>query len=440
MKEVYMKKIFTLAALSAALIFSASCQKTAVNKDGNGYLSFSEFELELDETVVTKASPASGNYTIFVMDANDEAIITKTYSEVKNNENMIMVPAGDYTLVVRSTEEAVPTAAFEQPVYGVSKQFSIVAGEVTPIGELTCTLLQCKVTVDYNDDFLKTVTGPCSTKVELTAGQPLEYVLNQDGTYNRSAGYFAVSGNTLNVTFSGNIEGADVTMNKTFSGIEAKQWRQIKFIPRRSIQGTATFDIVIDDLVSDEELSEDLVAEETIIGKDPNAPEDDGGIKILLAEDCQSTIQYSEEDVVFDADGNQINCTALVYIPIDPMPSKEEDPEQNPTMSIKLKALVPAGVAELYVDIATNSGSFANAVNVANATHIDLVNPQCAALIFDVVDFPRGEQILNMTELNFDLSGSQREITAYSGTHVFTMTIVDANGKTKISKFTMFVE
>lgn len=436
-----MKKIFTAIALSAALIFSSSCQKTVVNDiKGEGYLSFSEFTLGLDEELVTKASAAPGNYTILIKDADDNTIITKTYTEVKNNDGKIAIPAGEYTLVARSTEDEVPTAAFEQPVYGVSKAFSIVAGQVTPIGELTCTLLQCKVTVSYSDEFLATVTGACTTKVELAAGYPLEYALSADGKFDQSAGYFAVKGNTLSVSFAGSIEGSDVTMTKTFTGIAAKQWRQIRFVPKKNVQGNATFDIVIEDLISDKPLNEDILADETILDKDPNAPEDDGGIKLLLAEGCQDSILYSEEDIVHDADGNKINCTSLVYIPIEPMPSKEEDPTQTPTMSIKLQALIPAGLAELYVDITTDSESFANAVKVANATHIDLVNPLCAGLIFDVVDFPRGEAILNMTELNFDLSGSQREITAYKGTHLFTMTIVDANGKTKVNKITMFVE
>ena len=431
-----MNKNLMLASFSALMVILASCQKTAVNKDGNGFLSFSEFTLDIDESVITKSEAARGNYVVFIMDADEEVVMQKSYSEITGSDNMLTLPAGNYTLVVRSLEEEVPVAAFEQPVYGVSKPFSITPGEVTPAGELTCTLLQCKVTVSYSDDFLETVTGPCTTKVELTSGSPLAYELSADGVYNHSAGYFAVNGNTLSVSFIGNIDGSDVTMNKTFTGIEARQWRQIKFIPKRNIQGTATFDIVINDMISDEILNEDVLAEEVIIGKDPNAPEDDGGIRFLLAEGCQNTITYSEENLVFDADGNKINFTGIINIPIDPMPSTS----QIPTMSIKLKAEIPAGLAEMFVDIATDSPGFANAVRMANAEHIDLVNPLCSAIIFDVVPFPRGEEILDQKELSFDLSTAQPAIVGYPGTHVFTMTIVDMNGKTKVNKITMKVE
>ncbi len=432
-----MKKNIILAALSAVMVLAASCQKTPVsNVEGNGYLSFSEFSLGLDEDVDTKASPAGNNYTVIVRDADGNDIIKKSYGEVKNSGNMISVPAGEYTLIARSIEEEMEIAAFEQPVYGVSKGFSIEAGMTTSIGELTCTLQQCKVTVDYSDEFLATVTGNCTTTVEVTAGYPLEYALGADGKYDQSAGYFAVNGTTMTVNFRGHVDGNEgVTMSKTFTGIAPKQWRQIKFIPFVNEEGNATFDIVINDLISDEVLNNDLVADEEVIGADPYAPEDDGGIRLLLAEGCDATITASEEDIVYDGDGNQINSTGVINIPIAPLAE-----DGSTTMAILFDAVIPAGLAELTVDITTNSPEFAGAVDVAGASHIDLVNPTCDPLIFDVVPFPHGDAILGETEIRFDLSNAQTAILAFPGTHVFVMNIVDANGKTKKNVITMVVE
>lgn len=432
-----MKKNIILAALSAVMVLAASCQKTPVsNVEGNGYLSFSEFSLGLDEAVDTKASPAGNNYTVIVRDADGNDIIKKSYGEVKNSGNMISVPAGEYTLIARSIEEDMEIAAFEQPVYGVSKGFSIEAGMTTSIGELTCTLQQCKVTVDYSDEFLATVTGNCTTTVEVTAGYPLEYALGADRKYDHSAGYFAVNGTTMTVNFRGHVDGNEgVTMSKTFTGIAPKQWRQIKFIPFVNEEGNATFDIVINDLISDEVLDNDLVADEEVIGADPYAPEDDGGIRLLLAEGCDATITATEEDIVYDGDGNQINSTGVINIPIAPLAE-----DGSTTMSILFDAVIPAGLAELTVDITTNSSEFAGAVDVAGASHIDLVNPTCDPLIFDVVPFPHGDAILGETEIRFDLSNAQTAILAFPGTHVFVMNIVDANGKTKKNVITMVVE
>ena len=106
--------------------------------------------------------------------------------------------------MARSIAGDVPVKAWEKPVYGVSYPFSIAAGLVTTVDEqLVCTLLQCKVTVAYSDDFLALVTGAGSTKVELTAGEPLEYTLSKSEdvvTYDQRAGYFAVNGNSMTVT------------------------------------------------------------------------------------------------------------------------------------------------------------------------------------------------------------------------------------------------
>lgn len=432
-----MKKNIILAALSVVLMLAASCQKTAVNTvTGNGFLSFSEFSLGLDEEVIAKSSPAGNNYTIFIKDVDGNDIIKKSYGEVKNNGNMISIPAGEYTLVARSIDEEIEVAAFEQPVYGVSKAFTIEAGMTTSIGELTCTLLQCKVTVDYSDEFLATVTGPCTTTVELTAGYPLAYALGADKKYDKNAGYFAVNGNTMTVNFSGHIDGFEgVTMSKVFTGIAPRQWRQIKFIPFINEEGTATFDIVINDLISDEILNNGLVADESIIGVDPNAPEDDGGIKLLLADGCDQTITAAEKDIVYDGDGNQINSIGVINIPIAPLAQ-----DGSTTMAILFDAVIPEGLAELTVDITTNSSEFAGAVDVANAAHIDLVNPTCDPLIFDVVPFPHGESILGEKSIKFDLTNAQKAIVAFKGTHVFEMTIVDANGKTKKNIITMVVE
>ena len=211
-----MKKTFIPAIASALLMLFASCQKTAVNKEkGDGFLTFEDFSLDLDETVITKAAVAAdGTYRISIIDADGVEIINKPYSEVKNNDNKISLPAGAYTLVAASQVE-VPESAFERPVYGTSKAFTIAAGEVTNIGQLVCQLLQCKVTVDYNDEFLATVTGPGTTTVTLKAGYPLEYALNADKTYNKNAGYFEVEGNTMEVVFSGSINGKLQKMRKT---------------------------------------------------------------------------------------------------------------------------------------------------------------------------------------------------------------------------------
>lgn len=413
-----MKKIL-FAAASAAMMLFASCQKSAVqNVKGDGFLSFGEFTLGVDEEVITKADPAGDNYSITILDAEGNSVKTLTYAQVKENDDMISLSEGSYTLEAKSLAGDVPTASWENPIYGISKQFNIEAGEVTEIGNLVCTLLQCKVTVAYSDDFLAAITGAGSTSVEVTSGHPLDYVLNANGTYDQSAGYFAVGeGSTMTVVFKGNVDGKTAKMTKTFTGIAAKQWRQIKFVQKTNEQGQATFDIVINDLISDETLNNSVDASEEVIGEDPDAPKGDGGI----------TLDF---DYAAGCDAELTDLNNMVIVP-----------KSERVMSIKLKAGAPNGILKFTVDIESTSESFRNALDAAGGASIDLINPSPANdIIFQVVPFPHGAELVGKTDVAFDLSAAQEAIVNYPGTHTFMMTIVDQTFCSKKIPVTMIVK
>lgn len=401
-----MKKLI-LYSLSAILALAVSCQKSPVgNSKGEGALYLGSMELSLDKELDTKASEVSGDYTVSVLNSEGQVVSRKTYAEIKASDNKLTLPAGTYTLAVSSSDKDVPYAEFEKPVYGVSKNFSIVAGQVTEVGTLTCTLLQCKVTVAYSEEFLESVTGKGKATVSLKAGYPLEYNLEADGRYEQRAGYFAVEGNTIEVVFQGNIDGQSKKMTKVFTGVAAKQWRQIKFVQKKNEEGDATFDIVINDLVSDETLNNYVAADdEPIIGEDPEAPKGDGGI-----------VLYPDYNAGCDSQITDLSNLVIV-------------PESERKMSIKLKAEIPNGILKFNVAITTDNENFARAVAVADATNLDLISPsETNEVIFTVVPFPHGQQLLGMKEVDFDLSNAQGAIINYKGHHTFTMNIVDQTG------------
>lgn len=411
-----MKKIFILLTAAAALFSAASCQKSPVEAKDYGYLSFGEFSLGLDEAVETRAA-ANGNYVVIVTDSEGKEVVNTTYGALlEDGDYQITLPAGDYTLEARSTKD-IPVAEFEQPVYGTSKEFSITAGETTYVGDLVCTLLQCKVTVSYSEEFLASVTGAGKTTVNVKAGYPLEYVLNANGSYDQSAGYFAVEGNTMTVVFSGNIEGKSQKMTKSFTNIAPKQWRQIKFIKKVNEQGNAVFDIVINDLVDDETLNNSLVIEEETIGEDPEAPKGDGGIKLEL-------------DYEAGCDPEITDFENIVIVPV-----------ATRDMAMRFRATVPNGVKKFNVQIDSDNDAFLSAVDAANARELDLINPlPDNDIIFQVVPFPHGQELLGQTDISFNLDAAQDAITIYPGRHTFKMVIVDQTGCKKEIPVVMVVE
>lgn len=412
-----MKKLI-FAAAAAAMTLLASCDKTPVKGIATeGFVSFGEFSLDVDETVETKADPAGDNYSIQIYNDENVLVASKTYAQVKENNSMLSLPAGTYTLVAASLSGDVPMASWENPVYSASKQFSITPGEVTAIGNLTCTLSQCKVTVAYSDEFLDAVTGDGMTSVEVTSGYPLDYALKADGTFDQSAGFFAVGeGSTMTVIFKGQVDGKTAKMTKTFSGVAARQWRQIKFIQKKDEQGQATFDIEINDLISDEVLNNNVDVKEDIIGEDPDAPKGDGGISL-------------DFDYEGGCDEELTDLQNMLIVPLE-----------TRVMVIKLKALVPNGVLKFTVDIESDNAAFRTALDAAGGASIDLVNPSPANEgIFTVVPFPHGAELLGETEIEFDLSAAQDAIVHYPGTHTFMMTVVDKTYCTKKIPVAMIV-
>lgn len=413
-----MKKIFRYSIITMVLVIFASCQKSPGSSSAEpGFLSFGGFHLSVDEELVTKADAVSDNYSITVINSEGMTCLSQTYAQVLENGDAIPLPAGAYTLVVQSLSGNVPSASWENPIYGISKGFTIKAGEVTEIGNLVCTLLQCKVTVSYSEEFIDSITGDCSTSVTVRAGYPLDYALDASGKYDQRAGYFAVEGNTMEVLFKGSVNGKTVKMTKIFTGIAPKQWRQVKFIQKKNVEGNATFDLVIQDLISDEILNNDIEASEEVIGEDPEAPKGDGGITL---------------DFDYEAGCDQ-ELTELDNMLIVPLEVRD--------MNIMLRATVPAGVLRFTVDIESDNAGFNAALEAAGGSHLDLVDPsEESSMIFEIVPFPHGSELVGKTDISFDLSVAQEAIIMYPGTHRFMMTIVDSNSCSKKIPVTMVVE
>jgi hypothetical protein len=221
----------------------------------------------------------------------------------------------------------------------------------------------------------------------------------------------------MTVVFKGNIDGKTQKMTKSFAGIAAKQWRKIKFVQMKNEQGQATFDIVINDLISDATLNNFVGGTEVIIGEDPDAPKGDGGITLV-------------PDYEAGCDADITDLTNIVILPVE-----------TRDMVIKFKATVPAGVKKFTVDIVSDNEAFTSAVAAADATSLDLINPsEQNGIIFDVVPFPHGQELLGQTEIAFDLSAAQDAIVNYKGRHSFSMTIVDNDGCKNVIPVTMVVE
>lgn len=416
-----MKRIY-LIFFAAACILS-SCDKQN-NQSDNKYGTLVISGIESDMSVIPQskaAASASDGYVLEIYNGgNDQLVCKTTYAELKQNQNRVKLLGGDYRLEVSSIDGDVPAAAFEAPVYVAQKAFTIVPNKDTELGEVVCTLGQVKVTVDYNEEFLNSVTGDGIATVEVTSGFPLEYGLTfneEDGSvlYNKSAGYFAVKNgnqNTMVVTYKGSVDGKIGKMTKLFTNIKAQEYHRIVLVKTVDPEGQASFQISIDGFIEDVELGNDILAMDSILGDDPDVPAGDGGIELV------STCSY--------------DISAPITVPVLPNP-----------FVFTLKALVPEKVKNFRVEIGSDNPDFVNSVlTMTGSTTLDLVNPsEGAKVVFtELLPFPYGDKVKGKSEIDFDLSDAQTPILAFPGSHTFVMKVADEKGHSKEIQVVLVVE
>lgn len=412
---------------AAAALLLSSCNE---NMDGRysrqGGLFLGGLAPELSEELNTKGSPAPSEYYISVLNEDGDAVVdlqgtlleNLSLSALKAQGKALNLMAGNYSVVAR-TAESVPVAGFDCPVYAGEVPVTVVAGETVSPGQITCKLDQCKVTIEYDDQLLASMTGPGNAKVEVTAGSPLDFPIGYvsgSAVPETRAGYFSLpfESSSMIVTVTAAIGGKSLKMSKAFSGIKAAQWRQITLIPMVNPEGTATFDVRINGYVDDGELiAYSLTPTEEVIGTDPKAPAGDGGITLDFAEDC-----------------TMFNDLSNIVVP---------DPAVK-TMDLRLVALIPNGVKKFTVHIETDNPAFQSALAVAGGADLDLINPSAdAGVIFEVVPFPHGSDLIDQTRVDFNLSAAQGPIYGFEGKHSFYMNVTDRKGCKKTIVVTMVI-
>jgi hypothetical protein len=416
-------KSLRLILAAAALVCAVSCNEDFRRHEEitTGILSFANFTIHsgLDVEVVSKSTTeASGDYIINVYDADAELVRSVTYAEVKQSGYGIELSAGNYSLEVLSG--TLQICAFDAPVYGATTDFSIVAGEKTELGDITCKILQCAATVDYDDALKEIMTGDGKASVEVTSGYPLAYNLLYNGgniIREERIGYFSLESGatTMVVTFSGKVNGSTQKMTKVISGIKAGELRQIRFIKKVNAEGDATIDITVNGYVEDADLLAYIAAPQLdIIGEDPEAPKGDGDIRLIFEPDC----------TMFDDLSNIV------------VPTLEQG-----AMDLRLIIMAPGGIKKLGVVIESTNSAFLGAVQAAGGPELDLVNPSAESeVIFQVVPFPHGSDLLGATEVHLDLSAAQAPILGFAGSHTFTMKVTDNNNCRNEVAVTMIVQ
>lgn len=175
-----MKLLTIQAAVITALFLMAGCSKTSIGS-GPGTLSINIAHDPSTTTVTAQSKAGTPDAADFTVDIMKSGSVHKRYSPVGASSKNITLEAGNYSIVVYSKEFTAP--AFENPVYGASKDFTITEGGSEEVN-LTCTQTNAGITVIYSNDFKAAYTN-YSTLVTHTSGS-----LHFTGTNADKLGHF----------------------------------------------------------------------------------------------------------------------------------------------------------------------------------------------------------------------------------------------------------
>lgn len=166
-----MKKIF-ITVIAAAAVF-AGCQKTVIQGGSTGTLEFSMSSADdsyndreegmLDtRTAAAEAGAGTKAYdkeaalaSMLVTISNQSGVGEPRQWVYSEMPGVLELTEGQYTISAVSPDSRI--AAWDQPVFGGSKEFSIIAGRTSTV-ELVCGITNVKVSVNCTEEFLKEFT------------------------------------------------------------------------------------------------------------------------------------------------------------------------------------------------------------------------------------------------------------------------------------------
>lgn len=415
-------KTFTkfLTMLAVAALFATGCvnEEPPYKEDPNpepagmtGYLSIGNLSMTVvyDETEIR---PDVDSFIVEILDADNAQVLEMTYAELKEQLKTPMeLKVGVYRMEVRS-EDTMPGADWEHPVYGATSDFTITKAQTTSPEEVVCTLQNIKVSVEYSPELADMLADTSKGTVSLG-----DTSLDFSKTETRAA-YFKPLAleNTLDFVFDGTFADTNVPakFSKQITGVKAGQWRKVSVVIGYADKGNILFSVKVDNSIlqdnkfvvdGTENLGEELL-------EDPNAP-------ALTWPGHDMTQPFTLTDAMFDAEGNCIEPFAF-------------------------DLSSPNGIESLQVTVgSTNSQFLASMSAIQLPQTFDLCTldaSSAAGIILKGFGYPVGNELKGQTAKSFNIAGQIRALYEFDGTHTFAFTMTDAKGSTTGTTLTLVVD
>ena len=422
-------RIFNILLGSMALTAGLTSCHDDINikptpEGGSGEVQLSSMSIDMSDAEKVVSSSASRatvdlNDFIVTISAEDAGTEPKTW-RFGDMPEVFTLPAGNYTVDVESHKIA--KAEWDKPYYKGSKEFTIEDSKITQIGVVTAKFSSLKVTVLFSDD-LRKIMGD-DVKVTVKSNDSGELVYTPEET---RAGYFEVIENstTLIAHFEGTVDGVATVYDTPFTDVEAGQHRIITYktksgpsIPEQSGQIDPNGGILLDAEMSIVGINDNVTVDEDLLDSsdrpgqeekpdEPNPPVGPDDPEVEHAATFEATdspnLKLDAVNTVTDTFGNAI-------------------------VTIKC----PKGIKNLVVTINTDNPNFSSALSdLGLAEPFDLAYPGSleSSLGEDGLGLAIGDQVIDQTEVPFNITQFVPMLQGFPGTHTFILSVTDNDNR-----------
>lgn len=426
-----------LVALMSVVAFSACDDWTPAEQGAypanTGGVSRSKMDVTVNDevTAIGRAIVDTSDYLVTVTEKGSDVIATYegkpcswTYSTMPQ---IFTLPIGDYTVRVRSHEPA--DAAWSEPYYEGSADFTVVNNNVTYIGTVTCDFASVKVEIRFSEELAKAMSDDSHVDVVAgVAGTSLTWAANET-----RYGYFypAEDNPTIIATFIGTVKGQTVSATKNVTDAKRGNYYIFSFslntgnpiLPDEfgDITG-ADSGIKIDFEVIESNVNSTVRPGETP-STDPDKhpdteewPEEPGPGPDQPGPDQP---ENPSDDKVIEFDGGDLVLG--------------DNGENDPNAEVHIvKISSENGISNLKVKISSDNDDFIGSAGELLPMDFDLatVDGDLAASLASI-GLPVRDEVVGKTKIDFDITELAPLLSAFSGKHTFTITVIDAKGNTK---------
>ncbi|AZQ65166.1 DUF4493 domain-containing protein [Flammeovirga pectinis] len=208
-----------------------SCTTEETDQQPVEYTGTFSLNIALDNTTEvsfgrTANTTSTDNFLVKILKNDEEVAVFDNYADMAQQEEL---ETGKYSIVVTSGEEQ--PAAFDNPLYSATQEFTIAYGSNTAI-DITCALLNAKVKLTFSDTFKNKY--PDASADVYTEEALLNFTENKEG-------FFSIVENTISPIVRVNYTKEDVDRVKLTQFSELKSNYEVAVIVNYNQENDVVF-------------------------------------------------------------------------------------------------------------------------------------------------------------------------------------------------------